>query len=95
MKITLQQVKYIADLARLEFNERELEAFTQHLDNILTYFDKLKEVDTAAVKPTSHAITVRNVFREDQVTESIPRDFCLNNAPEEESDYFRVPKIIE
>ena len=95
MKITLQQVKHIAELARLEFNEEELEAFTRQMDSILAYFDKLNEVDTTAIKSTSHAIMVKNVFREDEVVESIPTESCLENAPEQESGCFRVPKIIE
>jgi len=95
MKITRQQVEHIAHLARLKFSEKEIEAFTHQLDNILAYFDKLKEVDTTSVKPTSHAIRVKNVFRKDCVIESIPRDSCLKNASEEEGGCFRVPKIIE
>jgi aspartyl-tRNA(Asn)/glutamyl-tRNA(Gln) amidotransferase subunit C len=95
MKITLQQVRHIAELARLEFNEEELEAFTRQMDSILAYFDKLNEVDTKAITPTSHAITVGNVFREDEVTESISTESCLENAPEKEGGCFRVPKIIE
>ena len=95
MKITLQQVKRIAELARLEFSEEELEAFTRQMDSSLAYFDKLNEVDTGAIKPTSHAIMVRNVFREDEVVASIPTALSLENAPEKESDCFRVPKIIE
>ena len=95
MKITLEQVKHIAELARLEFNQDELEAFTRQMDSILVYFDKLKEVDTAAIKPTSHAISVKNAFREDAVVASIPPELCLENAPGKESSFFRVPKIID
>jgi aspartyl-tRNA(Asn)/glutamyl-tRNA(Gln) amidotransferase subunit C len=95
MKITRDQVKHIALLARLEFSEKEIEAFTQQMDNILTYFDKLKEVDTTSVEPTSHAIRVTNVFREDEVKKSIALDLSLKNAPEQEENCFRVPKIIE
>jgi len=95
MKITLQQVEHIAELSRLEFGAKELEAFTVQLDSILAYFDKLKEIDTGGVAPTSHAIMVRNVFREDEVSESIPAATCLENAPEKENGCFRVPKIIE
>jgi len=95
MKITRDQVEHIAHLARLEFNEKEIEAFTRQMNNILTYFDKLKEVDTTSVEPTSHAIRVTNVFREDEVKESIPSDLSLKNAPEQEGSCFRVPKIIE
>ena len=95
MKITRQEVEHIAQLARLEFNEKETDAFTEQLDAILTYFDKLKKVDTRSVAPTSHAIMVNNVFREDTVVESFPRDSNLANAPDQESNCFRVPKIIE
>lgn len=95
MKITRKEVEHIAHLARLEFSEKEIEAFTRQLDNILTYFDKLKEVNTANIEPTSHAIKVKNVFREDEVKKSISLDSCLRNAPEEEGNCFRVPKIIE
>ena len=95
MKITLQQARHIADLARLEFTEKELEAFTRQLDSILAHFDKLNEVDTEGVIPTSHAIAVRNVFREDQVIASISKESCLENASAKESDCFRVPKIID
>ena len=95
MKITRDQVEHIAHLARLEFNEKEIEAFTRQMDNILTYFDKLQEVDTTAVEPTSHAIQVKNVFREDEVKKSIALDLSLKNAPEKEGNFFRVPKIIE
>ena len=95
MKITRQEVEHIAQLARLDFNEEEAEAFTEQLDVILTYFDKLKEVDTTSVEPTSHAVMVNNVFREDAVVESFPRDSALANAPDRESNCFRVPKIIE
>ena len=95
MKITRNQVEHIAHLARLEFGEKELEAFTRQMDNILSYFDKLKEVDTTSVEPTSHAIRVTNVFREDEVKNSIVLDLSLKNAPEQEGSCFRVPKIIE
>jgi aspartyl-tRNA(Asn)/glutamyl-tRNA(Gln) amidotransferase subunit C len=95
MKITLPQVEHIAELARLEFNQEELEAFALQLDSILAYFDKLKELDTGAVEATSHAVLVRNVFREDEVVASILTETCLENAPEKESSCFRVPKIIE
>ena len=95
MKITREQVEHIAHLARLEFSENELEAFTRQMDNILTYFDKLQEVDTTSIEPTSHAIQVKNVFRDDEVKKSIALDLSLKNAPEKEGNCFRVPKIIE
>mgnify|MGYP000654581320 CR=1 FL=1 len=95
MKITRHQVEHIAHLARLEFNEKELDDFTQQLNNILTYFDKLKEVDTTGVEQTSHAIMLKNVFREDKVRNSLGLNLSLKNAPEKEGNCFRVPKVIE
>ena len=79
----------------MEFSEQELEAFTGQLNNILDYFDKLSEVDTASIEPTSHAVKIANVFREDQVAPSVPREQGLSNAPDSEKGLFRVPKIIE
>ena len=95
MKITRQEVAHIAHLARLEFSGQELESFTGQLNDILGYFDKLTEVDTASVEPTSHAVKIVNVFREDQAVPSVPREAGLANAPEQEKGLFRVPKIIE
>ncbi len=95
MKISRREVEHIAHLARLEFSAEQFESFTGQLNDILAYFDKLSEVDTASIKPTSHAIRIRNVFREDAVTESVPRELSLANAPDPEKGLFRVPKIIE
>lgn len=95
MKITRQEVEYIAHLARLEFNGQELESFTGQLNNILGYFDKLSEIDTTSIEPTSHAVKIANVFREDQVMPSVQREQGLANAPDPEKGMFRVPKIIE
>ena len=95
MKITPAQVRHIAHLARLEFNEEEAGFFAKQLNDILTSFDKLKEVDTHSVLPTSHAIVMKNVFREDTLSESSSRKLALSNAPDCEKECFRVPKIIE
>jgi aspartyl-tRNA(Asn)/glutamyl-tRNA(Gln) amidotransferase subunit C len=95
MKITRQEVEHIAHLARLEFSGEEVESFTEQLNDILSYFDKLSEVDTDSVEPTSHAIRIANVFREDEVVESAPQEAGLANAPDQEKGLFRVPKIIE
>lgn len=95
MKITREQVKPIAHLARLEFSDQELDAFTGQMNDILAYFDKLQEVDTSSVEPTSHAIAVRNVLREDRVHICLAQPSSLANAPDPASGLFRVPKIIE
>jgi aspartyl-tRNA(Asn)/glutamyl-tRNA(Gln) amidotransferase subunit C len=98
MKITRKEVEYVAHLARLELSPEEAEQFTGQLGQILDYFDKLKELDTAAIEPTSHAVAGRggaNAFREDEVKESYDQDTALQNAPARQDGFFRVPKIIE
>jgi aspartyl-tRNA(Asn)/glutamyl-tRNA(Gln) amidotransferase subunit C len=67
---------------------------TDQLDNILSYVDKLDELDTCMVAPTSHVFSVCNAFRDDIVKESLPRKEALMNAPEENGEMFQVPKII-
>ncbi|OPY90833.1 MAG: Glutamyl-tRNA(Gln) amidotransferase subunit C [Syntrophus sp. PtaU1.Bin208] len=95
MKITKEEVTYVAHLARLEFSETEKEMFTGQLNDILLYMDKLNEVDTAGVEPLSHAISLNNAFREDKVQASLPQERSLANAPDPRGEFFRVPKVIE
>ena len=94
-KITLKEVEHVARLARLDLSEPEKERMRSQLDAILTYIDKLRQLDTGGVEPTSHAIPIVNVMREDEVRPSLPAGEMLANAPEREADFFRVPKIIE
>ncbi|MBE9547727.1 MAG: Asp-tRNA(Asn)/Glu-tRNA(Gln) amidotransferase subunit GatC [Proteobacteria bacterium] len=93
--ITKEEVGHVAHLARLHFSEEEQDKFTSQLNDILTYIDKLNQVDTAGIPPTTHAISLNNAFREDVVKESIGRDLALTNAPDEKGSCFRVPKVIE
>jgi len=95
LKITKEEVAYVAHLARLEFSEAEKEMFTGQLNDILLYMDKLNEVDTAGVEPLSHAISLSNAFREDEVRESLSQERSLANAPDPRGEFFRVPKVIE
>ena len=95
MKITKQEVEYVAHLARLEFSEEEKDKFTSQLNDILLYVDKLNSVDTADVEPETHAITLQNAFRDDTVRESLVHEMSLANAPDETGHMFRVPKVIE
>ena len=94
MKITHEQVRYVADLARLDLDEAAVEKFAGQIDEILLYIDKLNEVDTEGVEPTSHAIFLSNAFREDALREPLDTDRALANAPEQENGCFVVPKII-
>jgi len=95
MAITRDDVREVAFLSRLEMTEEELDVFTGHLGAILEYASMLSELDTAGVEPTSHAVPVKNVFRDDIVKESFPVDRVLANAPAPYGNFFRVPKIID
>jgi len=95
MKITKEEVEHVALLARLKFNENEIERFTTQMNSILEYMEKLAELDTKHVEPTFHAVAQTNVFREDQIKPSIPQELSLSNAPDGDRGFFRVPKIIE
>lgn len=95
IKISQDEVAYVAHLARLEFGEEEKEKFTSQLNDILRYMDKLGEVDTAGVEPMTHAIAQKNAFREDTVGASLPPEVSLANAPESRGGCFQVPKVIE
>ena len=94
MKITREEVEYVASLARLNLKEEELVRMTGQLDNILAYVAKLDELDTEGVVPTTHAFSITNAFREDEVIASLPREEALANAPEENGEAFVVPRII-
>lgn len=95
MKITREEVENVAILARLELTGEEKDIFTGQMDAILDYVDKLNELDTSDVVPTSHAVPMENAFREDEARPSIGVDRALSNAPERADGFFRVPKVIE
>ena len=95
MKITVNEVEKVARLARLNLAEDEKEVFTNQLNGILEYVDKLNELDTTCIEPTSHVLPIHNVVRPDVPTGSLPPDDALANAPERSGDFYRVPKIIE
>jgi len=94
MKITTDEVKYVAGLARLELKPEEAAEMAGQLDQILSYVDKLNELDTSAVEPTTHAISITNAFREDELRESLAREKALANSPLQNGESFVVPKII-
>lgn len=89
-------VKHVAHLSRLELDEKELETYSRQLASILSYIDKLNEIDTKDVTPTSHAIAgLKNVFRKDVLKPSLETEEVLKNAPAKEGAFFKVPQIIE
>jgi aspartyl-tRNA(Asn)/glutamyl-tRNA(Gln) amidotransferase subunit C len=95
MKIDLNTVKKMAHLARLEFNEEGAEKMKQDMTQILDWVEQLNEVDTENVEPLTTMSSEVNVLREDVVGEHLSRERGLQNAPQKDSDYFRVPKVLE
>jgi aspartyl-tRNA(Asn)/glutamyl-tRNA(Gln) amidotransferase subunit C len=95
MKLSYEQVRHIAWLARLGLSEQEMEKFSLQLSNILDNFEILKEVDTADVSPATHTIPLQNVTRQDDVTDSYPQAEILLNAPKQEGHCFKVQAILE
>tara|TARA_B100001250_G_C19369928_1_gene601493 strand:- start:228 stop:515 length:288 start_codon:yes stop_codon:yes gene_type:complete len=93
-KISLSDVRKVAHLARLELPEDQIETYTSQLEEILSYVDQLQAIDTTNVPPTTRAVEVINVMREDLVEINCSREDILNQAPKREGDFFRVPKIL-
>lgn len=95
MKVTKEDLQNVAVLSRLVIAEEQEEKYLGQLDKILTYMDNLSALDTKDVKPTTYALPMQNVFREDVVKESLDREAALANAPLKEDGYFKVPKVLE
>ncbi len=88
-------VEHIAHLARLALSAEEAEKFGRQLGSILAYVEKLGELDTTDIKPTSHTLPIENVMREDAARDSLSKDAALANAPDRADNFYRVPRIIE
>lgn len=95
MKVTKETIEHVAKLARLNITEHEKEKLTYEMENIISYVDKLNELDTTGVKPMEHVIPMKNVFRDDNVEKSYDREKILSNAPSKEDGCFKVPKVVE
>jgi aspartyl-tRNA(Asn)/glutamyl-tRNA(Gln) amidotransferase subunit C len=95
MSITVKDVEHVAKLARLDLTDAEKETFTTQLNAILKYADKLTELDTDGIAPTSHAMEIINVVRDDIAKPSLPIEKVLRNAPDEDENQFKVPAVIE
>jgi aspartyl-tRNA(Asn)/glutamyl-tRNA(Gln) amidotransferase subunit C len=94
MKINKEEVLYVSHLARLELDDESIETFAGQIDEILGYIDKLNQVQTEGIHPTSHAIFLTNAFRDDEQGEHLERDRALANAPDKEDGSFVVPKVV-
>ncbi|MBD0344180.1 MAG: Asp-tRNA(Asn)/Glu-tRNA(Gln) amidotransferase subunit GatC [Coleofasciculus sp. Co-bin14] len=93
--IDREQVSKVANLARLELTAEEEEQMTAQLSGILEYFQQLSELDTTDVPPTTRAIDVSNVVRPDELQPYPDREGLLQEAPEQDGDFFKVPKILQ
>ncbi|WP_096201804.1 Asp-tRNA(Asn)/Glu-tRNA(Gln) amidotransferase subunit GatC [Bacillus sp. FJAT-45350] len=94
-RITKDEVKHVANLARLSVTEEEAELFTKQLDAIITFAEQLNELDTEGIEPTTHVLNIQNVLREDEVRESLPVEEVLKNAPDQQDGQVKVPSIME
>ena len=94
-KIDEAQVRKVAKLGRLDLSDKEIADTTIQLSGILEYIEKLNEVDTSNVEPLAHCLPISNVFRADEIKESLGTEKTLANAPQSDKDFFKVPKILD
>jgi aspartyl-tRNA(Asn)/glutamyl-tRNA(Gln) amidotransferase subunit C len=95
MTLTADDVSKVALLARLRLSPDELATFTSQLNSIVDFVAQLQELDTKDVEPLAHGVEVRNVFRDDVVGPSLPREKALANAPKRDAQGFLVPAVLE
>lgn len=94
-RISMDQVKHVAHLARLAITEEEADKLTKQLDAIITFAEQLNELDTDNVEPTAHVLELKNILREDIKQKGLPREDVLKNAPEHQDGQIKVPSILE
>jgi len=95
MSLTLDQIRWVAHLARLDLGEAELETMTRQLSAILEYVDQLQKINTDHVEPLAHPLPIHNVFREDEPAPSLPVDAALQNAPDRRGNLYGVPAVLD
>jgi aspartyl-tRNA(Asn)/glutamyl-tRNA(Gln) amidotransferase subunit C len=95
MSISKEDVTYVANLARLRFDEAATEKMVQELGSVLDYVNTLNEVDTTDVAATEHILPVKNVYRKDEIGASLSNEAALANAPDSENGCFKVPRVLE
>ncbi len=93
-KITLEQVRHVAKLARLDLSDQQVQKYAGQLGSILAYVEKIGQIDTSGVEPMAHVLPLHNVLREDEIQPSLPLEEVLKNAPETDGPFFKVPKVI-
>ena len=95
MRLSAEEVRQVAQLARIGLDDDEVEQMRDQLSNILGHFDVLGNLDTDGVEPTGHSVDVESVTRDDVVEDSLPREEVLSNAPDREADFLRVRAVLE
>ena len=95
MKLTLEEVKHIAELARLQLTDDEMARYAEQLSDILDYAARLQSIDTSGISPTERVSSAGNVLRKDKARPGLSQQELLDNAPETEKGQFRVPPILE
>ncbi|WP_079478671.1 Asp-tRNA(Asn)/Glu-tRNA(Gln) amidotransferase subunit GatC [Halobacillus salinus] len=94
-RISKEEVKHVANLARLAVTEEEADTFTKQLDDIITYAEQLNELDTTGVEPTTHVLDLKNVMRKDEPKKWIEKEDAMKNAPDHQDGQFKVPSVLE
>jgi len=95
MSLSVDDVRWVAHLARLELTEAELTTMTRQLGAILDYVQQLQQVNTGGVEPLAHPLPVQNVFRPDEPAPSLPVNAALANAPARSGDFYAVPAVLD
>ena len=93
--ITKKDVQYIAHLSRIHLTDEEIERFTTNLEDILGYIEKLNKLDVSNVKPTSHVLPLKNVFRKDEPRPSLDQKDVVKLSKESNKGAFKVPQVVE
>jgi aspartyl-tRNA(Asn)/glutamyl-tRNA(Gln) amidotransferase subunit C len=95
MALSREDVRHVAELARLDFSDEEEARMAEEMSQILDYVEKLDELDTSGVPPMSHVLDVTNVYREDEIEQRIDQEQALAPAPEADGEHFLVPQVID
>jgi aspartyl-tRNA(Asn)/glutamyl-tRNA(Gln) amidotransferase subunit C len=95
MNLSAEDIAKVALLARLRIDPGELASYTEQINKIIHYVEQLQQVDTSGVEPLAHGVELRNVFREDRRTDSLPREEALENAPRRNHEAFLVPAVLQ
>lgn len=95
MKISKDKVKHLADIVHIEITEKEAEKYAKQLEAMTQYAEKINELNTDDVSPTTYVMDMKNVLRKDEAKEWLTQEEALKNAPEKQDEHFKVPSVME